>query len=139
MTLKIITNRDNTKVCQFEADTHCGFEGETPTVAKFEVKREEALEILRLSTLVAENDLYRVERFQARVKWFDEEEHEHFSELERVEVTKSEFGYYGYLAGTNQTLKADRQDIAKLCAALELPLPAHLAERVVRATPEVAA
>lgn len=103
---------------RYETDVRTdGDYSEIPTKARFVIAEKDAREIIRLSALVAENHLHKVEKFDSRASWlkgdpdnFEEER----TELDSMLVSAAEFWFSAYLKHTTVKVFSDRLAVSKL-------------------------
>lgn len=122
---------------QYESPVHhdaeCG-DG-MPTIARFIINEDDARNILKLSLLVKENDLYKVERWDYRAIYLKTEEDGGDDDIEVLAtdcdtllVTENEFQFTGSIRHTAIKVVTDRFPIADLIehfgVEVTAPLPA---------------
>lgn len=93
----------------------------TPNLARFILDADDARNILKLSLLVKENDLYKVERWDYRVVYLktnedgDEDEFDVIgTDLDTLLVTESEFQFTGSVRHTDVKVVTNRFPITDL-------------------------
>ena len=103
--------------------------GPIPAVATFDIGEHTAKEIVRLSGLVKENKLYKVEKFDYRTDFLmgDAEEGADdtanvSTDADRLNVSETEFWFSSEIKHTNVEIVTARQSIAELAAHFGLPI-----------------
>ena len=87
------------------------------TTARFVLSEADAHEILRLSALVAANELHVVKKFDYRTSWLEGDSDaftEARSDADTINVSASEFWYSAYLKHTSTSVLTERQSISEL-------------------------
>lgn len=102
---------------------------ETPAVATFDIGEHTAKEIIRLSGLVKENKLYKVEKFDYRADFLMEDAEEGTddavgvsTDADRLNVSENEFWFSALIKHTNVEIVTARLSIAELAAHFGLPI-----------------
>jgi hypothetical protein len=109
-----------------------------PSKARFVITEADAQEINRLSALVAANGLHKVEKFDCRTSWLEGDDPDDFrearSDLDKLNVSETEFWFSGYVKHTDVEMFSERQQISEMRDWFELKQsdqkPEELASRV---------
>lgn len=103
-----------------------------PSKARFCIVKRDALEIIRLSSLVIENGLHKVEMFDNRTSWLDGEDSDTFveanSELDTLNISSTEFWFSAYLKHNDVEILSQRQSIKELAQWFGIGIPKTIAD-----------
>jgi hypothetical protein len=84
---------------------------EIPVIARFDVSKLDLDEIRKLATIVEENSLFKVEKFDYRTDWFDSEDNPDSAirtEADTLNVSATEFWFAAYIKHTNVEILTQR-------------------------------
>ena len=100
-----------------------------PAVATFDIGEQTAKEIIRLSGLVKENKLYKVDKFDYRADFLMDDAEDGAddavnvsTDADRLNVSETEFWFSAEIKHTNVEIVTVRQSIAELAAHFGLPI-----------------
>lgn len=92
--------------------------GEIGMKAGFSIGESDAHEIIRLSDFLAKNGLYKIEKFDHRIDWLNDDGQDEptkvRSDINRLNITKDEFWFVGFLRDTRVEVYSARQRIGEL-------------------------
>ncbi|MDR5804919.1 hypothetical protein [Caballeronia sp. LZ001] len=91
-----------------------------PPCVAFQIDRDTAFEIVRLAEIVKARGLYKVEKFDYRARWTDENDEQISMDAETLNVTGKDFWFSGYIKHTNVEVLSARQRIADLAQHFNL-------------------
>lgn len=97
---------------------------EPPVKACFELDTRFVEEALRLGHVVAQNGLYRVEKFDDRVRWLTAEDSNIEVEAGCFCVTTDELWFVAFLKHSNIEIRTEALSLAGLASMFELRAPA---------------
>jgi len=123
----------------YSVEVNCDDEwAEAPSIAQFTVSESDAKEIVRLATLVKDNDLYKVERFDYRVsylkhdpaEWPEDaeeagEQNEMRTDCDCINVSVDEFWFSAAEKNSSIEYVTDHQSIKELADHFGIPFSGH--------------
>ena len=118
---------DNSKTFRTEVCCDNDNYNDIPTVVEFTIEEATAAEIIRLAAIVKANDLYKVEKFDYRARYFKHdpeedpedaklagEENEFRTEADVLNVGDREFWFSAYIKHTDIRILSEQQRIDDL-------------------------
>lgn len=97
----------------FHSEVRSDFEIDMPHSATFTIDRATAAEIQKLSELVRDNGLYKVEKFDYRVNWYDVDK-EWRTDADCLHVSADEFWFSAYPKFCNEEMLTEKYGISEL-------------------------
>lgn len=102
--------------------------GDIPRHARFVLTAADAIDVLKMASLVSDNGLHKAEKFDARASWLYGSDPDAFveadSEVDTICVSATEFWFTAYLENTDVELRTERQPISELVRCFGITIPA---------------
>lgn len=96
-------------------------EADIPASMQVTIERERAIEIVRMAKLVSEHDLYAASHFDLRAEWTDSDGEDVRTDIDRIEVSETEFWFTSVLKHSDIEIQSERTEIRKLIEPFGLP------------------